>query len=160
MYWPALTLHILSAVFWLGGILFLGIVGAPVLRNVEPPALRQQLFRQLGLRFRSAGWLAIGTLLLTGSYLLHARGLLHTELLGNPSFWATGTGIALAVKLMSVGVMLVLSAAHDFVLGPRAGRLEAGSAEAQRLRRQAALMARLNGLMALVLIGAAMKLAR
>src|SRR5690606_1076217 len=63
-------------------------------------------------------------------------------------------------KLVTVTVMLVLSGAHDFVLGPRAGRLEAGSPEALRLRRQAALMARVNGLVALVLIRAAMRLAR
>lgn len=160
MYWLALSLHILSALFWLGGILFLGIVGAPVLRKVEPPALRQQLFQALGLRFRTAGWIAIGTLLVTGTFILHVRGFLRAEVLGNAQFWATGTGIALATKLASVSIMLALSAAHDFVLGPRAGQLDAESAEAHRLRRQAAMMARVNGLMALVLIGAAMKLAR
>lgn len=150
----------LSALFWLGGILFLGIVGAPVLRSVEPPELRQRLFGLLGQRFRTTGWIAIGTLLVTGTYILHVRGLLAMEVLGNAAFWRTGMGIALAVKLVSVSIMLVLSGAHDFVLGPRAGRLEAGSPEALRLRRQAALMARTNGLMALVLIGAAIRLAR
>ncbi|HLV25398.1 MAG TPA: DUF4149 domain-containing protein [Gemmatimonadales bacterium] len=160
MYWTALALHILSAIFWLGGILFLGIVGAPVLRKVEPPELRQRLFGMLGERFRTAGWTAIGILLVTGTYILYVRGLLASDVLGNSAFWRTGTGIALAVKLVTVTVMLVLSGAHDFVLGPRAGRLEAGSPEALRLRRQAALMARVNGLVALVLIGAAMRLAR
>lgn len=160
MYWIALALHVLSAIFWLGGILFLGAVGAPVLRAVEPPSLRQQLFHRLGLRFRSAGWTAVGTLLVTGTYVLHARGLLRAELLGNPEFWRTGTGVALAVKLLSVTVMLTVSAAHDFVLGPRAGTLDPGSAEGLRLRRRAALMGRANGVMAVVLILAAMRLAR
>jgi hypothetical protein len=34
---------------------FLAIVGAPVLRSVEPAALRQRLFHEVGLRFRALG---------------------------------------------------------------------------------------------------------
>lgn len=160
MYWIAVALHVLSAIFWLGGILFVGVVGAPVLRTVESPTLRQQLFQQIGRRFRTAGWIGIGVLLVTGTFVLHTRGLLRADVLGNQDFWKTATGIALAVKLVSVGVMLALSAAHDFVLGPRAGRLEAGSPEAVRLRRLAALMGRINGLMVIVLVAAAIRLAR
>ena len=50
--------HILAAFVWLGGMLFLGDVGAPVLRRIEPAALRQRLFREIGLRFRGAARLA------------------------------------------------------------------------------------------------------
>lgn len=160
MYWLALAVHVLSALFWLGGMLFLGIVGAPVLRQVEPPALRQQLFHQLGLRFRSAGWVAIALLLASGTGLLHFRGLLSTRVLGDPDFWSTGTGTALGIKLGAVAVMLLLSALHDFVLGPRAGRHPAGSPAALRLRRQAAHLARLNAIVAIVLVLAAIRLAR
>ena len=53
-YWISVTVHVLAALFWLGGMLFLGLVGAPVLRAVEPPALRQRLFHDLGMRFRGA----------------------------------------------------------------------------------------------------------
>lgn len=48
---------------WLGGMLFLATVGAPVLRAIEPPALRQRLFQEPGLRFRVIGSGAIALLI-------------------------------------------------------------------------------------------------
>ena len=42
------TIHVFAALFWLGGMFFLALVGAPVLRKVEPPELRARLFQQLG----------------------------------------------------------------------------------------------------------------
>src|SRR5678815_1418459 len=44
LYFLNVTVHLLAAFVWLGGMLFLGLVGAPVLRGVAPAALRQQLF--------------------------------------------------------------------------------------------------------------------
>jgi hypothetical protein len=85
---------------WLGGMFFLGVVGGPVLRAVEPAALRQQLFQQLGLRFRSIGWSAIGVLVLTGVGNLHYRGWLHWGgVLASGDFWRSAAGHALALKL-------------------------------------------------------------
>ena len=59
-----------------------------------------------------------------------------------------------------VTAMLVVSAVHDFVLGPRAGRATAGSARAIQLRRQAAVLARINALLGVVAVVAAVRLAR
>jgi putative copper resistance protein D len=161
LYYANVTLHVLAAMLWLGGMLFLGVVGAPVLRAIEPPALRQRLFQELGLRFRSVGWWAIATLLVTGTVNLHYRGWLHWDgVLGAPAFWRTGTGHALAVKLGAVAVMLAVSLRHDFVLGPRAGRATPGSPRALALRRRAALLARANALLGVVVVVAAVRLAR
>ena len=160
-YLVAVTLHLLAALFWLGGMFFLGVVGAPVLRAVQPPALRQKLFHDLGQRFRGAGWIAIGVLVATGLFILHARGLLHwSGVLGAPAFWATTLGRSLAVKLLAVTTMIVVSAVHDFVLGPAAGRTEPGTPQAIALRRRAALLARVNALVGLVVVVAAVRLAR
>ena len=41
LYNLVVTLHVLAALFWLGGMFFLALVGAPVLRAVEPPELRR-----------------------------------------------------------------------------------------------------------------------
>jgi hypothetical protein len=68
--------------------------------------------------------------------------------------------VALAVKLASVTAMVLVSAVHDFVLGPMAGRLPAGSAEALAFRRRAALLARANALLGVVIVIAAVRLAR
>ena len=160
-YWVSVTLHVLAAMLWLGGMLFLAAVGAPVLRAIEPPALRQRLFQQLGLRFRSIGWGAIALLIATGIANLHFRGWLRWDgALGDAVFWATPMGRALAWKLGAVGAMLATSATHDFVLGPAAGRAVAGSPEAIRLRRRAALLARVTALLGLVVVAAAVRLAR
>ena len=161
LYWINVTVHVLAALFWLGGMLFLGIVGAPVLRAVEPPALRQRLFHDLGTRFRSAGWAAIAVLVVTGVLNLHFRGWLRWEgVLGAADFWRTAAGHALAAKLVAVGAMLVASAVHDFVLGPAAGRAAPGSRAALALRRRAALLARGNALLGVAVVVAAVRLAR
>lgn len=161
LYWLSVTLHVLAAFVWLGGMLFLGAVGAPVLRGVEPAELRQRLFHLLGERFRTVGWLMIALLVVTGVANMHYRGLLQWEgVLGSAAFWRTGLGTSLAWKLATVAFMLVASAVHDFALGPRAGALPAGTPEAIRLRRQASLLARGNALVAIVLVVAAVRLAR
>ena len=160
-YWLSVTLHVLAAFVWLGGMLFLGAVGAPVLRDVEPPALRQRLFQALGERFRTVGWAMIATLVVTGVANMHFRGLLRWDgVLGSAAFWRTGLGTALAWKLATVAFMLVASAVHDFALGPRAGRAVAGSPEAIALRRRAAWLARVNAVVGVGLVIAAVRVAR
>ena len=161
VYYLNVALHVLAALFWLGGMFFLGVVGAPVLRRVEPAALRQRLFHELGARFRTAGWIAIGVLVATGTANLHFRGLLRwSGALGEPALWQSAYGRALATKLVAVAVMLVVSAIHDFVLGPAAGRAVPGSPAATALRRRAALLARANAAVGLVVVLAAVWLAR
>lgn len=160
LYYVNVYIHVLAAVFWLGGMFFLAAVGAPVLRRVEPPPLRQQLFRQLGTQFRTAGWVAIAVLVVTGLLNLHLRGFLTSERLGSGAFWATPYGRTLALKLAAVGAMLVLQAVHDFVAGPRASRQHPGSAGAIRTRRSAAMLARIGAVLGLVVLYAAVRLAR
>ncbi|HEY7482574.1 MAG TPA: DUF4149 domain-containing protein [Gemmatimonadales bacterium] len=160
LYYATVTAHLLAALLWLGGMFFLAIVGAPVLRSVEPAALRQRLFHEVGLRFRALGWTALGVLLVTGVLNLQFRGWLHWGVLSDPAFWRTPTGLALGWKLAAVAMMLVVSVMHDFFVGPKAGRAAPGFAEGLRLRRRAAVLARLNALLGLVVVVAAVRLAR
>jgi len=161
IYYVNVTIHVLAAMLWLGGMFFLGVVGVPILRAVEPPALRQRLFQGLGLRFRAVGWYAIAVLVVTGVLNLYFRGWLHWDgVLGARAFWSTRIGHALGVKLAAVAAMITFSALHDFILGPRAGRAAPGSPEAIRLRRGAALFGRANAIIGVVLVAAAVVLAR
>jgi putative copper export protein len=161
LYEVNVTVHVLAAMFWLGGMLFLGLVGAPVLRTVEPEAVRQQLFQQLGVRFRAAGWWAIGVLLATGAINLFYHGWLHWHAaLGNVAFWRSGPGHTLVVKLVAVAAMILISAVHDFHLGPMAGRAVPGSPRAQVLRQRVALLARVNVACGVIVVIAAVRLAR
>lgn len=161
LYYANVSIHVLAAMAWLGGMLFLGLVGAPVFRSIEPPELRQRLFRDMGLRFRSLGWWAIGILVVTGFANLHFRGWLAWDgALGSAAFWNTTTGRSLAVKLVTVGTMITISAVHDFVHGPAASRLAAGSPEAIQARKRAMMLARVNAMIGVVVVIAAVRLAR
>ena len=106
LYYLSVTLHLLAALSWLGGMFFLALVGAPVLRRVEPPTLRAELFRSLGERARTVGWIAIAVLRVTGVVNLHFRGMLDADLWGSADFWSGRLGMALAWKLTAVGTML------------------------------------------------------
>ena len=160
LYLANVTVHILAAMFWLGGMFFLGVVGAPALRSLDSAALRQQIFQQLGVRFRSAGWWAIAILLITGTLNLYFRGWLHGSVLGSSDFWKSSVGHALLFKLLTVAAMIIVSSIHDFVLGPRAGRAPPGSPRALSLRLHAAHLARLNTLLGVLVVVAAVMLAR
>lgn len=160
LYYVNVTVHLLAALLWLGGMFFLAAVGAPVLRAVEPAELRMELFRRLGERFRTVGWGAIAVLIVTGIINLHYRGLLVAELWGSAVFWQTRLGQALAWKLGAVLVMLGISSVHDFLSGPAAARLTPGSAAALAARKRAAWLARANAIVGFVLVIAAVRLAR
>jgi hypothetical protein len=92
--------------------------------------------------------------------MLNARGLLHWSVLGSASFWRTPFGTTLAFKLTAVTTMIVVSAVHDFLHGPAAGRAAPGSPAAIAMRRRAALLARANAFVGILLVLAAVRLAR
>ena len=127
-------LHVVSAIVWIGGMLFLALVLVPVTRR-EDPALRTRLFHAVGVRFRTVGWIALG--------LLVATGLGNLWL--NPYLW---TLPRFRLKLGLVVGALLLAVVHDFILGPRAGRPGADPS----IRIHASWMARINVLVVLVIV--------
>ena len=128
-------LHVLAAITWIGGMLFLALVLVPVTQRLEDRALRARLFHAVGVRFRTVGWIALGVLVATGLGNLW----LYPSLMTAPRFqW----------KLGLVVLALMLSAFHDFVLGPRAGM--PGVAPSVRVR--ASWLARINVLVVLVVV--------
>jgi copper resistance protein D len=162
LYVTSVWLHLLGAMTWIGGMLFLVLVLVPALRRMEDKALAVALIQQTGRRFRLVGWICLGLLGTTGWLNLVARGwgwaTLRTE-----AFWATPFGGLLAVKFGTFSLILVLSAWHDFRIGPRATaalRARPGSPEAVRLRALASWFGRLNLLLALVMAAAGVMLVR
>lgn len=159
LYHATVFLHVLAAVVWLGGMFGLAVL-APVLRRAGDPATRQKLFQQVGRRFRTVGWACIGLLVLTGTAQLAWRGWWGMDVWGSAAFWATDTGRALAWKLGAVCVMLAIQAVHDFRHGPRAGTLDPRSPEAASMRRRAALLARVNAVVGVLVVWFAVALVR
>lgn len=154
------TLHLLAAIVWAGGIAFLALVGAPALRGLDDAALRQRLFDALGRRFRTVGWSAVTVSVVTGLFLLHARGWLDPAVLGSAAFWGTGAGVALTLKLVALAAMFAINGWHDFVDGPRASAATAGTPDALRLRRRAMVLARVGAVAALAVLVAGVWVAR
>ncbi len=136
-------LHVLAAITWIGGMLFITLVLMPVTRRLDDAALRARLVHSIGLRFRALGWIALGILVATGIINLW----LHPFLLSFPRLhW----------KLGLVVLTLILSAFHDFVLGPRAGA--PGADPSARVR--ASWAARVNVLVVLVIVWLGLSLFR
>lgn len=161
LYYLNVFLHVLAALLWLGGMLFFALVGAPVLRQVDPPELRTRLFRRLGEQFRWVGWASIAVLVATGVGNLYFKGLLTARVWTGLGYWtSTPYGRVLGVKILLVTAMLVLQAFHDFWLGPGATRLEPGSPKALRFRQIASWLGRVNAVLGLALVYAAVILAR
>ena len=159
-YYLNVTVHVFAALLWLGGMFFLAAVGAPVMRKVEDERLRRDLFRDLGRQFRSVGWAAVAVLVVTGVLNVWFRGILDWAVLSDPSFWETRYGTALGWKVGAVVVMLAVQAYHDFVLGPASSVADPGSERGRMLRRRASISARINAGVAVVLVIAAVRLAR
>jgi copper resistance protein D len=150
-------LHLLAAVAWIGGMVFLSLVLVPVVKREPFASQRGALIRAAALRFRLVVWAAVALLLTTGPLLAMHRGWS----LGEPGGWP----VALAVKLTLVAILLLLTVAHDFFIGPRIGRI-LQLPEPSRTGRDRLLVAgsswlpRLSLLLALAVLGAAVVLTR
>ena len=154
-------LHLLAAAVWIGGMVLVGLV-LPVIRGGDFAHVRTALLYQTGLRFRWAGWVVLGLLVVTGTFNVGFRGYSWGNLFDG-TLWDGRWGLMLAWKVGLVGLVLVVSAVHDFYLGPRATRLleeDPEAPEAQRLRRTASYIGRLMLLVSLAILALAVMLVR
>ncbi|MFO0708121.1 MAG: hypothetical protein U0412_14845 [Nitrospira sp.] len=150
-------IHLLAAVTWIGGSLFLSLVLAPSYRAMAAKPDAGALFRTAAKRFRLVVWSGVALLLLTGPMLVIAHGWPLFE----PSRWPT----VLAGKLTLVALFLVLTAVHDLFLGPRVRTLltvppDRRSVSEQRLLAAASWLPRVALVIALGVLFAAVTLAR
>ena len=161
LYYVSVWLHVLAATIWTGGMFFIVLVVVPWLRR-GGRAGAGAFLRETGMRFRTVGWTCFAVLAVTGTFNLWIRGVrprhfLDAEWLTSPS------GSTVAAKLAAFALVLGVSVAHDFIVGPRATQAierDAGSAEAARLRRIASLLGRANALLALALLAIAVAIVR
>jgi putative copper resistance protein D len=162
LYIFSVWLHIVAAIVWLGGSLFLVLVMMPVLRQPDLRAASPGLMHRVGIRFRTVGWACFALLMVTGVFNLGYRDV-DWILLSDPALWRTSFGQQLAIKLALVAIIVVLSLAHDFVIGPRATRVwtdEPGSARALHLRQLAGWLGRLTVVLGLAVVAIAVMLLR
>lgn len=122
-------LHLAAAAVWVGSQVFVGLVAVPALRSLPDPSARAAALAALTRRYGVLGWVSLAVLAATG---LHR---LATALPDPALLFAGGYGGALLAKLVLGAGIVVLTAAHTWVLGPRLlAALRAGS-RAPRLAR-------------------------
>jgi uncharacterized membrane protein len=171
LYHLSVFIHILSAIVWIGGMLFLALVIVPATRGL-PPAERAALFGSVGRRFRTVGWVCIALLLVTGTVNAAYRGVTWTNV-WTAELWSSPFGTTLALKLAVVAILLGLSVYHDLAIGPRSVRTlaeadraaspeqqRARHAEARRLRTRASYVGRIEAILALLVVALAIVLVR
>ena len=169
-------IHILSAMMWIGGILFMVFVIVPILRKLEvksqaptnqksnPKESGQTavFVHKVGVQFRLVGWIALVLLLITGILNLGFRGY-HWADFFDGNLFKGSFGHDLAIKLGCVTVIYVISAIHDFYIGPKATELwqqKPDDPQVKKLRKQAGLIGRLNLILGLVVVFEAVMLVR
>ena len=151
-YSVSVWIHLMAAVVWIGGMVFLVAVVLPILKDPEHRSVYPLLLRRAGMRFRTIGWICLLALVATGFFQLWKLGFGPTAVVRGEPFRGT-FGHLLAVKLALVAAILVLSVVHDFWVGPQAGRLSRsrpGSDAARRYRLAASWIGRLNLVLALL----------
>jgi len=107
--------HLLAAISWIGGMVFLSLVLAPAYRSASRTPDATGLFRVSAKRFRAVVWTAIAVLLLTGPLLVIDRGWALFE----PTRWPS----LLVLKIFLVAMLVLTVALHDVFLGPRTKRV-------------------------------------
>src|SRR5687768_1913919 len=114
--------HMLAAAVWIGGTVALVFAGVPVIRTLEGE-VRARSMRMLGRRWRPWGWGSMGVAVVTG-------GVLASQEAGESTF----DGV-LTAKVIVVGLLMVGSYVHDFVLGPKlANQIREGQEQTIRPR--------------------------
>jgi uncharacterized membrane protein len=105
------AVHLLAAAVWVGGTVALVFVSVPVVRRLDGEA-RARAMRGLGERWRPLGYGALGIAIVTGVPLVTR----DWDDDGSSFHWVA------VVKAVLVGLLLVASYVHNFVLGPRVAR--------------------------------------
>lgn len=105
--------HIMSAITWIGGQLFILIILLPIMRTALPRNERTLLFARVGQRYAVVSWIALTLLVVTGILNGERRGIDWTRLT------ASSYGQILLAKLILVAVVIVITLVHALYFGRR-----------------------------------------
>ena len=140
----SLFLHIISAIFWIGGMLFLSFIIVPFLLALKSPQERSAVYRKIGPKYRTLAWVAIIILLTTGPLNLYLLGI-DPAIIFTSEFLSTGYGKVLLIKLILVFILVASSLLHDFWVGPKAR-------ESRKYSSYAKIFGRGNLILALLIV--------
>ena len=161
MYQAIVYIHVVAAITWLGGMLFLAMVMVPLARR--DANIGFGVLRSAAEKFVKVAWASMMVLAVTGGYLAWTHWGVR------PSTFFGGDGHFLQFLQMKTGlfvIVILLSLAHDFWLGPRMmNRLEAARVSGSPLPTGPARLfvqwaARVNLLLVLAIVALAVVMTR
>lgn len=162
MYYLSVFIHILSAIFWIGGMLFTVAVLVPASRHQLLANKKGAFFALIGRKFSRISWILFIVLIITGITNLLARGYELADL-ATSKFWDSSFGRPLFIKLNLFGLVLILSGIHDFYAGPKAAALmdnDPDNSKTKTYRKLSSWIGRINLLLGLGILYYAMRLLR
>jgi uncharacterized membrane protein len=106
-----LWLHILGATIWVGSQVMMFLVVVPAIRSGADARSRFAILKSVTARF---GYLGFGALAL-----LVATGIENIDRYAPSDMFEFRYGYILAVKVIMLVLVLILTAVHTFVVGPR-----------------------------------------
>lgn len=162
MYHLSVFVHITSAIFWIGGMLFTAGVLVPATRHKLLKNKKGEFFTLVGKKFSRISWVLFIVLIVTGITNLLTRGYSVVQLLTG-SFWLEIFDGNLFIKLLIFALVLIISGIHDFYAGPKAAELmdeQPDHPQTKRMRKISSWLGRLNLLLGLAILYYAMRLLR
>lgn len=139
--------------------MFLSVILVPLMRKFPSRETSAELLSQTGTRFRWVGWISLFVLMATGLFQFEYRGYSLAAILNGADLFSR---ILFRKLILFLGI-LVLSALHDFWVGPKAQasrKSEPDSRGSKRLRALASWIGRGNLVLALLVIALAVRLLR
>lgn len=106
-------IHLMSAITWIGGQIFILIVLLPILRTSLARDERTLLFAQVGRRYAVVSWIALALLVVTGFLNAHRAGVDWTRLT------TSSYGRILLAKLILVAIVITITLVHALYFGER-----------------------------------------
>jgi uncharacterized membrane protein len=128
-------IHIVAVTAWIGPQFFMFLVTVPALRVIDDAEVRLRVMRVIVYRFGWLAWAAMAVIVLSGISNLFQEGADAGIDLGSSDFRYFHV---FTTKMVLVGLTVLMTAVHTFVVGPRQLRLHeqmrSESGEAARLR--------------------------
>ncbi len=152
-------LHILAVTIWVGPQFFLFLAAVPAVRTIEDQQTRARVMRVIVTRFGWLAWAAMAVIVLTGisNLFQEAKDFSHVWDFDYRYLQIFST------KMVLVGLTVLLTAVHTFIVGPRQmalnEQMEADPAAVSRLRRLSIAISSLTLITSIAVIFAAALLA-
>ncbi|GBD03934.1 hypothetical protein HRbin19_01235 [bacterium HR19] len=145
VYKISVLLHILGFSLWYGGMLFISLILLPFIKTKSD---YPDILEKIAKRYSNITWFFIFPLMLvTGFINAYARtGTI------NPLLWSEYTnGKYIVLKLHLFFLIIILSAIHDFWLGPKAVKLMR-EGKKENMRKISGIIGRINFILATLML--------